>query len=342
MKAHSPSSKADSDSSKESFHSTASHYELPETNSTTIRPAEPSTSTCDGYAHEARATLGAVHATKNAALAAFLRISPKPCHEDTPIPCPCSEPLRYCQCPGTGFTRLCSDCAATDCNICSGVGVVPAFPVQPAVDVTEILERRGGPPGLKIAHDRTPNPPATVAVEDASNSQSEREIKRPSLRDIVLGRRWRRQTHPAPHSKTQHLRNYQRQPYYLRTPEDLTPVSDGPRPSDFELDLQGISVLQPQISSLPPDHTNYAPIHQQGWGGLNTVFEHEGNLGILPSRTSEVDHPQPLAEYCAVVARSGVGNWLAEMDEDGPIPNEYRPTNGPGSTKTACIDGGVS
>ena len=332
-----PTSDSHSDSDSDSFHSVNTHPEPTELDGTELGNPEPSPASVEEYGHEQHDTMEQSQAVEPEVPTPQASTAPAIQQSNIPMECPCRALHRYCHCLGTGYVRLCPDCAGVECDICGGPGVVPAFPASPGVDRRELLRQRGAPPGLNIA----PEVPAPR--------------QRPSLRDIVLGR-WRNiRTNSEAQSAagpSQHARNTR---YYVRTPESLPLVLDGPRAGDPEFSLPPMyyhdchpmslwtpasivptqaedrlslssTLVDPLGASLEDtaehmDHQHhnaepglshvrgqYVPFHMPGWDGQHALNSDGSSLDSFSDGGEERD-------------------FLADIDAEGPIPEEHRPTS---------------
>lgn len=161
-----------------------------------------------------------------------------------------------------------------------------------------------------------------VAARDpAWVSKSRDEPRRPSLRDIVLSRDRESHRPPTPQLTLQVPQHSQHQPYYIQTPETLALVLDGPRAADYELDLPSLFLDRPLLPPLPITYFGPAAVHFSGWDSPNRCEGDEQAWDIF-SATRDAPDPGPTP-----TARSWYGqvrDWLEDVDEDGPIPDEYK------------------
>ena len=197
------------------------------------------------------------------------------------------------------------------CDDCGGAGIVPAFPAQHGVDVRSVLKRRGAPPGLEIPHEENPSPRVVASTDHADAANPGDERRRPSLRDIVLSRHWRMTKRPELQTVSSRLQHHQHEPYDIQTPELLTHVLRGPRQSDLELDMP----------AMPLHHPIDAPPPRQARTSSNSPAMREQEWDIFSATRDDPAFGLPSIER---LPYGQVRDWLERIDEDGPVPDEYR------------------
>ena len=280
--------------------------------------------------------------------------------EDDPFPCTCISSAHNCSCTETGFLLPCEDCGGLKCTECRGRGIPSAFPLPGGVNLDQLPQRRVSPAGRTpwmgpssihiLPAQRPPaGPPTQGWIVDHSNDSDSIPFKVDDYTGSFLPLRphslqpSHKGAHPPPPPPLEltlhnpgpfprHWRHH-RTDRFSTHPSHEGPLPPPPPTTDPAL-LHNPALLSSPWRYYATEEFNAPPPHiptfsRRQRGPLRQSPQASGQQSLSADNDVDVDsyhYPVNFFERAQAIRERSERwkNWLADIDEDGPIPVEYR------------------